>query len=164
MWRCGQITVVLPCTVLLSVVSVTRGQLWSKNMKWKKIFDYIFIFCYKTKGCPTKGLLGRFYSWARSVYVTHFLREEEKYQCVVASHMPPTGDLACNPGMCPDWESNQRPFNSQAGAQSTELHQQGLGCGFLNDSAIASPFIYHAGNSAWTPSTGLSLCNSIWIL
>ena len=21
--------------------------------------------------------------------------------------MPPTGDLACNPGMCPDWESNQ---------------------------------------------------------
>ena len=26
---------------------------------------------------------------------------------------PPTGDLACNPGMCPDWESNQRPFGSQ---------------------------------------------------
>ena len=21
--------------------------------------------------------------------------------------VPPTGDLACNPGMCPDWESNQ---------------------------------------------------------
>ena len=33
--------------------------------------------------------------------------EGEKHQCVVASHMPPTGDLACNPGMCPDWESNQ---------------------------------------------------------
>ena len=33
-------------------------------------------------------------------------RTREKYQCVVASHMPPTGDLACNPGMCPDWESN----------------------------------------------------------
>ena len=28
----------------------------------------------------------------------------EKHQCVVASLMPPTGDLACNPGMCPDWE------------------------------------------------------------
>ena len=27
---------------------------------------------------------------------------------------PPTGDLACNPGMCPDQESNQRPFRSQA--------------------------------------------------
>ena len=41
--------------------------------------------------------------------------------------LPPlTGDLACNPGMCPDWESNWRPFGSQAGAQSTELHQPGL--------------------------------------
>ena len=33
--------------------------------------------------------------------------EGEKYQCVVASHAPPTGDLARNPGICPDWESNQ---------------------------------------------------------
>ena len=37
-------------------------------------------------------------------------REGEKQQCVVASHTPPTGDLAHNPGMCPDWESNQQPF------------------------------------------------------
>ena len=29
-------------------------------------------------------------------------REGEKHQCVVASHKPPTGDLACNPGMCPE--------------------------------------------------------------
>ena len=40
-------------------------------------------------------------------------REGEKHQCVVASHVAPTGDLACNTGMCPDWESNQRPFGSQ---------------------------------------------------
>ena len=33
-------------------------------------------------------------------------REVEKHQCVVASRVPPTGDLARNPGMCPDWESN----------------------------------------------------------
>ena len=39
-------------------------------------------------------------------------REGEKYQCVVASHMSPTGDLAPNPVMCPNWESNQRPFGS----------------------------------------------------
>ena len=26
--------------------------------------------------------------------------------CVIASHTPPTGDLACKPGMCPDWELN----------------------------------------------------------
>ena len=34
-------------------------------------------------------------------------REGETHQCVVASHIPPTGDLAYNPDMCPDWESNQ---------------------------------------------------------
>ena len=40
--------------------------------------------------------------------------------------MTPTVDLACNPGMGPDWESNQGPFGSQASAQSTEPHQPGL--------------------------------------
>ena len=52
-------------------------------------------------------------------------REGEKHQCMVASPAPLTGDLAHNPGMCPDWESNQQPFGSQAGAQSTEPHQPG---------------------------------------
>ena len=33
-------------------------------------------------------------------------REGEKHQCVVASHTPLTGNLACNPGMCPDWVLN----------------------------------------------------------
>ena len=28
-------------------------------------------------------------------------REGEKHQCVVASHMPQTGDPACKPSMCP---------------------------------------------------------------
>ena len=28
-------------------------------------------------------------------------REGQKHQCVAASHVPPTGDLARNPGMCP---------------------------------------------------------------
>ena len=53
-------------------------------------------------------------------------KEEEKHQCVAASHMPPAGDLASDPGMCPEWESNWRPFGSQAGTQSTEPHQPGL--------------------------------------
>ena len=35
------------------------------------------------------------------------------------------GGLAHNPGMYPDWELNQRPFGSQASAQSTEPHQPG---------------------------------------
>ena len=36
--------------------------------------------------------------------------EREKHQCVVASHAPSTGDLAHNPGICPDWESNRWPL------------------------------------------------------
>ena len=50
---------------------------------------------------------------------------ERERECVVAFQAPPTGDLACNPGMCPDWESNQPPIGSQVGAQSTEPHQPG---------------------------------------
>ena len=52
-------------------------------------------------------------------------RQGEKHQCVVASHVPPTGDLAHNPGMCPDWELNWRPFGPQARTQATEPHQPG---------------------------------------
>ena len=40
-------------------------------------------------------------------------REGEKQQCVVASHVPPTGVLACalgNPGMCPDWNRTSDPL------------------------------------------------------
>ena len=50
----------------------------------------------------------------------------EKQQCVVAFHIPPTGDPACSPGIYPDCESNWQPFGLQAGAQSTEPHQPGL--------------------------------------
>ena len=47
----------------------------------------------------------------------------ENHPCVVASHVPLTGDLTHNPGMCPNWESNQQPFGLQASIQSTEPHQ-----------------------------------------
>ena len=39
--------------------------------------------------------------------------EEEKDQCVVAFRVPTTGDLAHNPDMWPDWESNWQHFGSQ---------------------------------------------------
>ena len=32
--------------------------------------------------------------------------------------VPPTGDLAYNPGLCPDWELNRQLFGSQAGTHS----------------------------------------------
>ena len=52
-------------------------------------------------------------------------REGKKHQCVIASRVPPTGDLARNSGMCPDWESNQQPFGLYASTQSTNPHQPG---------------------------------------
>ena len=76
---------------------------------FKKI---LFIFIFKEKGKEGE-------------------RDREKYQCVVASHVPHTGDQVRNPGMCPNWESTQRPFGSRAGTQSTEPHQLGLKCRFL---------------------------------
>ena len=52
-------------------------------------------------------------------------KEKETSVCGCLSHAPSTEDLACNPGMCPEWESNQQLFGSQARAQFPELHQQG---------------------------------------
>ena len=64
------------------------------------------------------------------IFSTYFLgrgREGggEKHQCVVASPMPPTRDLAHNSGMCPDWELNQRLFDWPAGAQPLSHTSQG---------------------------------------
>ena len=51
-------------------------------------------------------------------------RKGEKHHSV-AFHMPPAGDLAYNPGMCPDQELNQQLFGVQAVAQSVEPYQPG---------------------------------------
>ena len=40
-------------------------------------------------------------------------KERERNINVWLPHGPPTGDLAHNPGMCPDWELNQSPFGLQ---------------------------------------------------
>ena len=50
-------------------------------------------------------------------------REGKKHKSGFASHVPLTGDLAHNPGMCPDWELNQWPFGLQASPHFTEPHQ-----------------------------------------
>ena len=44
---------------------------------------------------------------------------EETSMCGCLS-IAPTGDMADNPVMCPDWKSNHRPFSLQAGIQSSE--------------------------------------------
>ena len=68
-------------------------------------------------------------------------REKEKERNIdvqeihrsVASHMDPTGDLAHNPGTCPDQELNQETPGSQVATQSTEPHQPGPPYIFFKD-------------------------------
>ena len=45
-------------------------------------------------------------------------RGEEKHECSVGRET--------NPGKCPDWESNLRPFGLQSSIHSTESQQPGL--------------------------------------
>ena len=52
-------------------------------------------------------------------------REGKKHQCVVASHVAPAGNLVCNPGMCPDWESNWQPSGSQPTLNTLSYTSQG---------------------------------------
>ena len=61
---------------------------------------------------------------------------------MVASHVPPTGDMAHSP----DWESNQTPFGLQAGALSTEPHQPGLRGSFLS---LGLPVYAHTRVCEW---------------
>ena len=61
-------------------------------------------------------------------------REGEKHQCVVASCVLPTGDLTHHPDMCPDWESNQRPFGSQPGLNPLSYTSQG--CFFIFKASV----------------------------
>ena len=71
--------------------------------------------------------------------------EGEKHQCVVASCTHFTGDLARNPGMCPDWESNQRPFDSQTSTQPLRHTSQGqFAILFTAGGQIESPTWIHS--------------------
>ena len=63
--------------------------------------------------------------------------------------------------MCPEWESNWWPFSSQAGAQSTELHQLELKiyivlflCDFISPKGLQASFItigYFCTSLTWLP-------------
>ena len=57
----------------------------SKYPIFKKI---LFIFIFKERGREGE-------------------KEGEKHQCAGVSCAPPSRDLAHNPGMCPDWESDE---------------------------------------------------------
>ena len=50
-------------------------------------------------------------------------RGRETSMCGCLSSVTLLGTWPANPGMCPDWVSNQRHFGLQASPQSTEPHQ-----------------------------------------
>ena len=92
----------LCCLWVLLFNSHLKTFLYSINHLWTILFFSGCIF------------LNSVFSLFLKDFIYLFLeREGEKYQCVVASHVAPTGDLSHNPGMCPDWELNQWPVGSQ---------------------------------------------------
>ena len=122
---------------LLSIFLIFKGYCISSNTFsfFLKFFLFKFFYCYSITVvclfCQIRFLKNMLWLlFFKRFYLPIFREgegtEKEKHQCVFASHTPPTGDLACNPGMCSDWESNQRPFGLQAGTQSTEPHKPGL--------------------------------------
>ena len=102
-------TIILSSDIPTRMLSINILQLF---FLWVYIFKRFYLFIFRERGRE------------RNIAVL------EKHQSV-ASLMPPTADLAHNPGMCPNRELNWRPFSLQASDQSTEPHQPGLGVYFL---------------------------------
>ena len=71
--------------------------------------DFIYLFLERGEGREKEG------------------GETSMYGCLLST---PTGDMAHNPGMCPDWKLNRSHFGLQASTQSTEPHQPGLKVNF----------------------------------
>ena len=71
-------------------------------------------------------------------------REGEKHHCVVASHAPPTGDLACNPGMCPAGNWTGDPLVHRPVLNLLSYTNQGNSDYFLKSLYIYNKFKYTA--------------------
>ena len=119
---CSYICCVSGRTASTEISSLPRVQLWAVLRKAKSSF-----FCFYQKSHFSNSFI-----FSKILFI-YFLekgkkgeREREKHQCVVASHMTPAGDLAHNPGMCPDWRLNWWPFGLQVSTQPSEPHQPGL--------------------------------------
>ena len=84
-------------------VSVAQTSVMMSSIEFKKIFLRLYLFLDRGEGREKE----------RDV--------QEKHQ-LVASWAPSGGDLAHNPGMCPDQESNWWPSSFQASTQTTEPH------------------------------------------
>ena len=125
-----------------------RGPLKLKYHSW---FLTITYGCTASPFCVSAT--GFFFFFKKRFYLFIFRegkgrREGEKHQCVVASCAPPTGDLACNPGMCPDWESNWWPFGSRPALNPLSHTSQGYPTVFISFNRCPS-------NTVHVPCTSL---------
>ena len=96
------------------------------------LFLYIsFLLLLQTSGNHWSVLCHYSFFFLKVLFIYLFLergggREKERERNIsvwLPLMHPPTGGLACNPGMCPNRESKPRFFGSKAGAQSTEPHR-----------------------------------------
>ena len=71
----------------------------------------------------------------------------------------PHWDLAHNPGMCPEWETNLWPFALQACSQSTELYQPGL---FLKNIKYVFMYLQLCIEHQLLPGTILDSEDTFW--
>ena len=60
-------------------------------------------------------------------------RKRRRETSIGASCSGPTRDGTSNPGICPNWESNQKPFSSQYHSQPTEPRRSGPHCSLFSD-------------------------------
>ena len=84
-----------------------------------------------------------------------------------SDHLPlvcaPTRDGSCNPGMCPDWELDQRPFDLQDDAQPTEPYQPRLLSSSLNGFQVSeATFLWVAKAPILRTCQGVSGISVSW--
>ena len=96
------------------------------------------LFLWDLTNWPLKAIKNTFEK-KKDFYLFIFREKGRQGENEGQKHTPPSGDLAHNPGTCPDWKSNQWPFGSQASTQSTEPTSQVYNHEFLK---ILSMFIF----------------------
>ena len=107
----------------------------SEFQKLRRLFNSISVHGYSPGPRPSAELIVfffflRFYLLLKREEGREKERERnitvwEKHHHLPLPHTSPRG-LACNPGMCSDWESNQKPFGLLDDTQPTAPHQSGL--------------------------------------
>ena len=70
--------------------------------------------------------------------------------------MPPTGDLACKPGMCPDWNQTSDPLLRSMALNPLSHTSQGWNCQFIRTDEMSLVLF---------PQSGLltCVCQVVWV-